>query len=476
MLLERVDGELTSEQEKQVVFIRKAAEGLSELVNDLLDLAKVEAGKIVVRPAKVEVQELFATLRGMLRPLLLHNSAIALLIEDPVNIPPLYTDEGKVAQILRNFISNALKYTEQGEVRVSATPSGGQVVFSVADTGIGIAPEDQERIFEDFVQIESRLQKRVKGTGLGLPLSRKLAELLGGTITLTSTMGVGSTFSLSIPMVYAEDVALVIAPPLEWQPDSQRLPLLVIEDQDDILLTYEKHLRGSNYQLIPAQTLEQAQQILQHIQPVAIVLEILLAGKYTWSFLAQMKQNSETQSIPILVATVVDNEKQARALGANAFLVKPIDRHLLLNTVNQIVNPQQQPKLLLIDDDLVARYVLKQQLSHTGLKVLEASNGREGLHLAQQEQPQAIILDLAMPEMSGMDVLKQLKDNPATHQIAVIINTSQSLEKSDRAFLSQNTVAILSKETAVDETETTQLQNALVKAGLVLAMGEIPYG
>lgn len=477
MLLEHVDGELTSEQEKQVVFIRKAAEGLSELVNDLLDLAKVEAGKIVVHPAKVEVQELFATLRGMLRPLLLHNSAIALIIEDPVNIPPLYTDEGKVAQILRNFISNALKYTEEGEVRVSARQSEGHIVFSVTDTGIGIAPQDQERIFEDFIQVESHLQKRVKGTGLGLPLSRKLAQLLGGEIALTSSVGIGSTFSLSIPMTYAEEAARTTAPILDWQPDPQRSPLLVIEDQPDVLLAYEKYLHESSYQLIPAQTLEQAHQLLQQIQPVAIVLDILLEGEHTWSFLTQMKENPETQLIPILVATVVDNEKQAKALGADAFLVKPIDRQALLNTLNRLVCPHQQPKLLLIDDDLVARYVLKQQLSHTGLKILEASNGPEGIRLAQQEQPQAIVLDLAMPEMSGMDVLKQLKLDPVTRQIAVIINTSQSLEaESDRIFLAQHTVAILSKENAAVATETTPLQDAVVKAGLVVATGGTPDG
>lgn len=476
MLLERMDGDLTSEQEKQVVFIRKAAEGLSELVNDLLDLAKVEAGKIVVHPARVEVGELFATLRGMLRPLLLHNSAIALSIEDPVNIPPLYTDEGKVAQILRNFISNALKYTEQGEVRVSARVSGSQVVFAVADTGIGIAPQDQERIFEDFVQVESHLQKRVKGTGLGLPLSRKLAELLGGTITLTSTVGVGSTFSLSIPAVYAEEVAAAIAPPLTWQPDPQKLPLLVIEDQPDTVLTYEKYLHGSPYQLIPARTLEQAHDLLQQFQPAAIVLDVLLQGESAWPFLIQMQENPATQTIPILVATVVDNEQQARALGADAFLIKPLDRQSLLSTLNRLVQPHQQPKLLLVDDDLVARYVLKQQLSQADLKILEASNGVEGLRLAQQEQPQVIILDLAMPGMSGMDVLKQLKQDAATRQIAVIINTSQPLEEHDRAFLAQHTVAILSKDNAALATETTPLQAAVVKAGLVLALRGHPDG
>lgn len=205
LLLDRMDGELTPEQEKQVTFIRKSAEGLSELVNDLLDLAKVEAGKIVVHPNEFEVSDLFGALKGMLRPLLAYNSSISLVFEDPVSIPKLRTDEGKVAQIIRNLISNALKYTEHGEVRVAAVRLGKTVVFSVADTGIGIAPEDQERIFEDFIQVDCNIQTRVKGTGLGLPLSRKLAELLGGSVSLRSELGRGSTFFAAIPLIYEEE-------------------------------------------------------------------------------------------------------------------------------------------------------------------------------------------------------------------------------------------------------------------------------
>jgi signal transduction histidine kinase len=206
ILLDRTDGDLTSEQEIQVTYIRKSAESLFELVNDLLDLAKVEAGKIVVRPVEFEVSALFGALRGMLRPLLV-SSSLNLIFEDTGEIPALYTDEGKVSQILRNFISNALKFTEAGEVRVSAaveSVDGGEglVVFRVRDTGIGIAPADQETIFQEFTQLDSALQRKVKGTGLGLPLSKKLAELLGGSVGVESELGAGSTFWLRIPRTY----------------------------------------------------------------------------------------------------------------------------------------------------------------------------------------------------------------------------------------------------------------------------------
>lgn len=182
LLLDHSDGELSTEQEKQVTFIQRSAEDLSVLVNDLLDLARVEAGKIVVRAGEFEVSTLFSALRGMLRPMLVGNS-VDLVFEDTAGLPVMYTDESKISQILRNFISNALKFTERGEVRVSAalTEDGQAVLFSVADTGIGIASEDHELIFEEWTQVDSPLQRKAKGTGLGLPLSRKLSELLGGT-------------------------------------------------------------------------------------------------------------------------------------------------------------------------------------------------------------------------------------------------------------------------------------------------------
>src|SRR6185503_2300200 len=186
------------EQKDELFYIRKSAQQLSDLVDDLLDIAKVEAGKIEIRPAPFEVASLFGALRGMLRPLLV-NQSVALHFEMPDDVPPIYSDESKISQILRNFISNALKYTERGEVSVSArlTPQRDAVEFAVADTGIGIPEQDIERVFDEFVQIENPLQRRVKGTGLGLPLSRRLAELLGGTISVQSTLGVGSTFSVT---------------------------------------------------------------------------------------------------------------------------------------------------------------------------------------------------------------------------------------------------------------------------------------
>ncbi len=208
LLLDRTDGPLTPEQETQVGFVRRSARDLLDMVDDLLAASRVDAGQVKVRPSRFAVEDVYNAVRAMLRPLT-DGGAPPLVWEVEPGLPSLHTDEAKVAQILRNLISNALKFTERGEVRISAArgPGEGTVLFRVADTGIGIAPEDRERIFRDFAQVESHLQRRVRGSGLGLPLSRKLAVLLGGDLHVESTSGAGSVFSLVVPYTYTEPAA-----------------------------------------------------------------------------------------------------------------------------------------------------------------------------------------------------------------------------------------------------------------------------
>jgi signal transduction histidine kinase len=198
VLLDQLDGPLAPEQDKQVRFIQSSAVELSEMVDDLLDLAKIEAGRITISPAWFDLVDLFAALRGMFRPLLAQ-AQTTLSFDEPRELPRVFTDDRKLSQILRNLIANAIKFTEKGEVRVTARRDGDHLVFAVADTGIGIAPEDLTRLFEDYSQIDSSVQRRVRGTGLGLSLSKKLAAVLGGQLTVESRLGEGSTFSLTIP-------------------------------------------------------------------------------------------------------------------------------------------------------------------------------------------------------------------------------------------------------------------------------------
>jgi signal transduction histidine kinase/CheY-like chemotaxis protein len=393
LLLEHLDGPLTPEQEKQVSLIQRAAEGLTEQINDLLDLAKAESGKLTIYPTQFAVSSLFGTLRGLMRPLLTPD--ITLTFDDGP-LPLLYTDEGKLAQILRNFISNALKYTRQGEVRVTATLSGPQAItFAVSDTGIGIAPEDQAWIFEDFTQVDSPLQHRTKGTGLGLPLSRKLADLLGGTLCVTSALGVGSTFSITLPLQ-----APPIAPPLAHSDRSETVPS-------------PSPKGGSN----PDPNAEDAEPIAAQVSTPAVQPPT-----------ESPDSTQRSQSDPL-------------------------------------------PTLLLIDDDPNARYILRKQLTALPLRILEAASGPVGLQLAEAEHPQAIILDLIMPEVSGLEVLEQLKQNPTTRDIPIIVSTSKILSPEEYQKLSPLVVKILSKDRQAQwgSLVNMSMKNVLARAGLVIA-------
>ncbi len=434
MLLDGTDGPLNEEQRKQVGFARKAAEGMLELVNDLLDLAKVEAGKTVVRTAPFDAADLFGALRGMLRPLLV-TSSVDLVFDEPAGLPTLDTDEGKVSQILRNFISNALKFTERGEVRVSARAVEDHVIFDVSDTGIGIAPEDQDVIFREYTQIDSHLQKRVKGTGLGLPLSRKLAELLGGRIALHSEVGVGSTFSLDIPVRYHGPSEVVAVPEVPRLWDPTRYPVLVLEDNPETVFIYEKYLKGSPFQVIPAATTAEARRIVREVRPVAAVVDIMLGHESAWSFISEVKSGAMTRGIPVYVVTMVDNRHKAKALGADDFAEKPVERRWLLERLHASVEGVPRERLLVVDDDPAARYLLSGALSETRYEMVEAADGDRALALLREIRPVAMVLDLEMPGLSGEEVLRRVREDPATAALPIVICSGRSLEAGARARL-----------------------------------------
>ncbi|HVE41174.1 MAG TPA: ATP-binding protein [Planctomycetota bacterium] len=470
ILLDRMDGDLTSEQEKQVEFVRKSAETLSELVNDLLDLAKVEAGKLVVRPGEFNATTLFSGLRGMLKPLLAQNSSINLIFDDATGLPALLTDEGKVSQILRNFISNALKYTEHGEVRVTAARgSAHTIVFSVKDQGIGIAPEHLTRIFDEFHQVEGPLHKKHKGTGLGLPLSKKLAELLGGVIRVESKPGVGSTFSAEIPTVYSGPQEVLLFEELSIRPDPSRVPVLVVEDNRETLFVYEKYLKGTGFQAIPARNLSDARRALEAFRPAAILLDVLLEYENTWSLLSELKSEEKTRDIPVIVVTTVDNQKKASGLGAEYFAVKPVERAWLLECLRESTRNLPKERVLIIDDDEASRYVLRSLLSDTRYGILEASGGEDGLKIAAAERPDVILLDLFMPGMSGVEVLDRMSLDPVLRDIPVILNTSKVLPPEERGRLMARVAGILTKDRSSHEEALGALKQALLAARSALA-------
>lgn len=464
LLLGRTDGDLSPEQEKQVTYIQRSAAELSELVNDLLDLAKVEAGKIDIKPRRFEVQEFFGALRGMLKPLLAGNS-LELTFEAAPEIPTLYMDEGKISQILRNLISNALKFTPKGFIRVTAEADAGgsMVVFKVADTGIGIAPEDHERIFEEFIQIEGELQSKVKGTGLGLPLSRKLAELLGGTLEVASLPGTGSTFTVRLPIVFGQGSPSTF-PPVSPATEATGAVVLFIEDNRETSFVHQASLKGSDYRAFFVASVPQAREAMKLIKPRLVVLDRLIDERDCLYYIEELR--SVGYNGPILVVSVVDDPESALDAGATRFLAKPVAPFTLLNTVRELVEGQSSKTILLVDDDEVTRYLLGGELARLGYRIQEAHGGREAIRQIEEQKPDAIILDIAMPDMNGFEVLREIRNRSAFQALPVIIHSSREFSSHEQRTLLESAALLYPKHASKTKVSAMELQQVLEAAGI----------
>jgi signal transduction histidine kinase/DNA-binding response OmpR family regulator len=440
LLLSHSDGDLTPEQQRQVGFISKAAAHLSELVDALLDLAKVEAGKTIVVASPFTVTALFGALRGMLRPLLV-GDAVVMIFEDPGDVQPLDTDEGKVSQILRNFISNAIKFTERGEVRVWATAEkhADTVSFHVRDTGIGIKPDDIDIIFQEFGQVAHRLQGRIKGTGLGLPLAKKLAELLGGAITVDSAWGEGSTFSVTVPRVWrtSDEEEDKLDPVVH----SGRVPVLLVEDDPADAHAIERFLSASIYQPLRARTVRGARQVMQAVRPAAILLDIVLVGEEGWRLLLEVRDQETSADIPLIVISCTGEERKAGHLGADAYLDKPLDGEVLIETLDRLTGRQSVTEVLLVDDEEVNHYLVRQLLPRGRFRLRIATDGKAALDQLRERSPDVILLDLRMPGMDGYGFLRRL---PADATPPIIVLTSVALQADERALLARASL-VLSK-------------------------------
>lgn len=308
LLIRRVDGDLSSEQEKQVQFIQRSAQNLTEMVNDLLDLAKIEAGKVTPRLSEFTIEEFFAALRGMFRPLVTNEHVQLIIEEGPVVSTRLYTDEGKLAQILRNFISNALKFTERGTVLVRASlVVGGGVRFSVRDTGVGIAEENQEIVWQEWGQIESDQRPKHKGSGLGLPLARQLARLLGGTTWLESTVGEGSTFFVEIPTAVA-------ALPEPEAPAEPGVSVLMVDDDEVARYILRRNLvQLTSARLLEASSIVEAKRLLSVNDPQIVFLDIVMPEENGLAFAEELRQLPGKQELPIVLVSskILTPEEQA---------------------------------------------------------------------------------------------------------------------------------------------------------------------
>ncbi|RYZ07560.1 MAG: response regulator [Myxococcales bacterium] len=463
LLLDRVDGELTDEQAVQVGFIRTSAETLRALVDDVLDLSKIEAGKIPLRPRPFAVQDLLSGLRGTMRAFP-HAEGVQLVVDDAPGLQ-MVSDDGKIAQVLRNLVSNALKFTEQGTVRVSVEPSEGDAVsFRVTDTGVGIDAPFHETIFEDFAQIDSEVQRRVKGTGLGLSVSRRLAGLLGGSLTVASEPGKGATFVLTVPREHVEASQMRALEERSRILDPRRAPVLVVEDDRQTMFLYEKYLSQAGFQVIPARTADEARLAITRVRPAAVVLDVMLEGESTWRFLQELKEGEATKDIPVMVVTVVDSSQKARALGADEFWLKPIDPERLRRKLTELAR-RGPVSLLVVDDDSTSRYLLRRLLDDTPYVLHEATTAAEAVTAARELSPQVILLDFVLGDGTAFDVIDELKANPVTRGIPIIIQTAKTLDSVERERLARDATAILSKQSLSRELAIARVREALEKSG-----------
>jgi signal transduction histidine kinase/DNA-binding response OmpR family regulator len=464
LLLDGIDGSLGPEQRKQVEFVRSSAEELSHLVDDLLDLRKLEAGKFQLRLERFDLAEFLGSMRGMLRPLLPAGSPVELAFTFDETPREVRTDRAKLSQVVRNLVSNAIKFTAEGEIRVTARVQDGTLlVLSVRDTGVGIAEADRDAIFEEYRQVDNPLQGRVKGTGLGLPLARRLVQMLGGTIEVESRVGEGSTFTVRVPLDHGDAVAMD-----EMIERSRREPagptsVLVIEDDHRTLFMYEKYLTISGFHVLPARSIDEARAHLAITRPLAIVLDVMLEGESSWGFLTQLKADPVTRDIPVMVVTVTNRAQQARALGADEFWLKPLDQDKLVRKLRDLIDGTGSPRVLVIDDDETSRYLVRKHLQDTPYALLEAASGAEGLTMTHELHPHVILLDFLLEDVTAFDVLDELKADPRTRGIPVIVVTSLVLGEQTRARLLEQADAVISKQHLSRELALSRIRDALRK-------------
>jgi signal transduction histidine kinase/CheY-like chemotaxis protein len=502
VLLDKMFGDLNAKQEEYLDDILSSGRYLLSLINDILDLSKVEAGMLELELGTFDLRQLLEGSLVMVKErALAHGITLALEIAD--DIDTLTGDERKVKQILFNLLSNAVKFTpDGGKVGITATMADAVVQVAVWDTGIGIAVADQQRIFEEFQQVgqglagninlygtlQQALEKfqqvgqglagKTEGTGLGLTLAKKFVELHGGTIWVESTPGHGSTFTFTLPVVgtashvplptVQEDTARDRERAVE--PASAGPLVLVVEDDPrgaDLLRIY---LSEAGYTVDLARDGAEGLEKVKRLTPGAVVLDILLPKLDGWAFLTQVKADPVTREVPIIIVSIIDQKGKGFALGAADYLIKPVQKEDLLRTLRAFslaTKVQTAPvQILVIDDDPKAVELLAAVLEPEGFRVLRAYGGEAGIEVARAEQPDLIILDLLMPEVNGFEVLDRLAQSSATRRLPVILFTLKQLTAEEQQRV-HGRIASLAQKEAFNPKEFVEL----VKEALQRTLG-----
>jgi signal transduction histidine kinase/CheY-like chemotaxis protein len=455
-------GPLNDRQQRHVANVLEGGRHLLHLVNDILDLSKVEAGHMELHREDLDVYALMAEAGQTMAPTA-QGGDLTLEVCPSTEALLVQVDRQRFLQVLYNLLSNAVKFTPPGGVvRLSCEVMPDTVVVSVTDTGIGIAPEDQARVFEEFAQVDSTLARSRQGTGLGLSLTKRLVELSGGTITLVSAPGQGSTFSFTVPRTGARS-----------EVPGQRGEILVVEDHPPTQELLRIYLTEAGYGVHIVHESAQVLPTAIALQPVAITLDLLLGEEETWPLLRDLKVHEATRGIPVVIVSIIaDGQQMGFALGAAHYLVKPVARPHLLRALEQTVERSPATCVLAVDDEPHALELLAIAMAGEPYTLITAGTGAEALALLAQHRPDVLIVDLMMKPMDGFDLIATLAAEEVTSSIPIIVLTARELTAADLARLNGYVTVTLSKSGLVREQLMRELERA-IHSKRIGAQGEL---
>lgn len=449
VILKGIDGPLTDLQEQDLTAIYNSGTHLLELINNILDLSKIEAGKMELAFEEIDLSDI---IEGVI------STAVALIKDKPKvklrhsiapDLPLIIADATRIRQVLLNLISNAIKFTKEGYIKLNATHDARFVTIKVTDSGAGIPADKFDVLFQEFEQVDGSSTRTVGGTGLGLPITRHFVELHDGRIWVESEIGVGSTFAVQLPIKGPQAGEEVLERPI--LDPNQRL-ILVIDDDVDVIKLYKRYLEKQDYQVVGLSDSTEAITKVRALRPFAILLDVLMPEKDGWTVIQELKSDPQTQDIPVIMCSIVSEAGHGFSLGAADYLVKPIPEDRLLAALIRLANgsspsSDESQKVLIIDDTPEDRHLLRRMLESADerYQVIEASGGVEGLEIIQQQQPNLVVLDLIMPEMDGFAVLEMLKSTKAMRQIPIIIVTAKELSDQESKQINGQVAALFQK-------------------------------
>jgi signal transduction histidine kinase/CheY-like chemotaxis protein len=437
VILKGIDGPINDVQRQDISSIYSSGMHLLNLINEILDMSKIEAGKMELQLESINIGDVInssiTNASGLVK-----DKPIKIVQEIEPNLPMVKADEIRISQVITNLISNAVKFTESGTITIGAKRSQSpenkpELMVTVADSGIGIAPEDQVKLFQRFSQVDDSPTRKTGGTGLGLSICRSLIELHGGRIDLLSSeIGKGSVFYFTLPLEEPKsDIDLS-------QLTHENNIILAIDDDAQVISLYERFLQPSGYQVIAEINPENAVARAKELKPMAITLDIMMPGKDGWQVMRNLKQDAETKDIPILICSILEEEDKGISMGAADYLVKPFAQDDLTKAINRLSSDGQLHEILIIDDDVDDLRLTQKMIENSGnFHVETAENGKDALEILTTSTPDMIILDLFMPGLNGFDLLEILKADPRLNKIPVLILTGADLTPEQQTQLSE---------------------------------------